>query len=370
MIKRMIIVQHKFGLSTPKTQRVLAAARTYYNQGIEVVFVISQKQDEKIRTNYPDFKFIILKEANSIKCYQSFYKEIKKQYNHNTLILFYSVPVYSFLFRKNKYNVFSEITEIPFYGKKASFIAGLKEKLRLYALRNFDGLLVISNALKEYYERKKINNLMVYNMFVDSSRFEELKKTNNGKYIGYCGTLSLYKDGVDVLIKSFSIFEKRHPNYQLYLLGPFESKAVESELKNMAAHLGLSKKVIFTGPVNPSEMPQWLYDADILALSRPDNIQAKYGFPTKLGEYLATGNPVVVTSVGEIPLFLKDGENAFVVASGDADSFADKLSWVADNYEQANAIGVQGRSLVENEFSSEIQSLNALKFMISTIEQK
>ena len=49
----------------------------------------------------------------------------------------------------------------------------------------------------------------------------------------------------------------------------------------------------------------------MLVLARPDNIQAKGGFPTKLGEYLATGNPVVVTKVGEIPNYLIDGVNAF-----------------------------------------------------------
>ena len=59
-------------------------------------------------------------------------------------------------------------------------------------------------------------------------------------------------------------------------------------------------------------MPKYLCNAKLLALARPDSIQAQGGFPTKLGEYLATGRPVVVTKVGEIPDYLEDGVNAFL----------------------------------------------------------
>ena len=50
----------------------------------------------------------------------------------------------------------------------------------------------------------------------------------------------------------------------------------------------------FTGRTSPEVMPQILTDASILALARPNNVQSQNGFPTKLGEYLATGNPVAI----------------------------------------------------------------------------
>ena len=113
---------------------------------------------------------------------------------------------------------------------------------------------------------------------------------------------------------------------------------------------------MFTGQILPSAMPQMLVDAKILALARPNNLQAQNGFPTKLGEYLSTANPVVVTSVGEIPLFIKDGVNGFLAEPDSPKSFADKLIWVADHYEEACRVAARGRKLAENEFSYKTQS--------------
>lgn len=89
--------------------------------------------------------------------------------------------------------------------------------------------------------------------------------------------------------------------------------------------LGVQDAVIFTGKVAAEELPNYLVNASILALSRPDSLQARNGFPTKLGEYLATGNPVLVTNVGEIPLFIKHGENGFIAEESNVDDFAKNL---------------------------------------------
>jgi glycosyltransferase involved in cell wall biosynthesis len=90
-------------------------------------------------------------------------------------------------------------------------------------------------------------------------------------------------------------------------------------------------------------MPKYLCNAAVLALARPTSLQAQYGFPTKLGEYLATGRPVVVTDVGEIGKFLRDGENAYIVQPNNAEAFAAKLDYVLANYETAKRVGSKGK---------------------------
>lgn len=81
------------------------------------------------------------------------------------------------------------------------------------ANEKLDGLLVISNSLKDYFINQGIkpNNVCVVNMFVDATRFERRDKTDDEKYIAYCGSVSSKKDGVDILIKSFAIFTKDIP---------------------------------------------------------------------------------------------------------------------------------------------------------------
>ena len=98
-----------------------------------------------------------------------------------------------------------------------------------------------------------------------------------------------------------------------------------------------------------------------MALDRPDNIQAKYGFPTKLGEYLLTGNPVVITSVGDIPLFLRDGYSVLLAEPNSPNSFSAKLNWALENPDISHRIGEEGRKIAELEFDSQTETNKIIK---------
>lgn len=369
-IKRIVIVQHRFGLTTAKTQRMLAASKIYINNGVEVFFVYStERKMEQPELMCPEINFVKIQEGGrfDIKSYMRFVMTIKSLYTKDSAILFYEIPNYAILFRSPKYRVFAEVTEVPLFGRKGSLFKRFLIHFTVIAARHFSGLFVISRSLALYYRERGVMNIEVINMFVDKSRFDGCQKKNEVKYVGYCGTLSLYKDGVDDLISAFSIFNKKFPEYKLYLIGSFESAEVEKELKDLVENNGVADKVIFTGLVASNEMPQLLLDAEMLALSRPNNVQAQYGFPTKLGEYLATGNPVIVTSVGEIPEFLYDGDNALLCEPGNIEQFALKLEWVVTHKEESRKIGMRGLSLVEKEFSAMVQTRKALQYMNNSL---
>ena len=364
-ISKLIIVQHQYASTTPKTQRMLAAAKEYVKLGVNVVFVVST--DDAYFDRIDGVRFIKIEEnrSNILNCYKNFISAINREYDSMSAILFYEVPIYSFLFKKSKYRVFAEVTEIPFYGNKLSFAQKIILRIRLRAARHFSGLFVISKALKEYYSAQQITNIEVINMFVDSSRFNVPKTNTSEKYIAYCGRISYQKDGVNDLIQAFKNVHDAHPEYRLKLIGAFENDQVKHGLMNLVNTLNIADYIDFTGLVNPEEMPIYLKNAEILALARPNNIQAQYGFPTKLGEYLATGNPVVVTSVGEIPLYLYDGINAFLGAPNNPLSIAEKIDFILDNPEYASKVACEGAKLVHTVFSSEVQINKAFNFMNS-----
>ena len=77
------------------------------------------------------------------------------------------------------------------------------------------------------------------------------------------------------------------------------------------------------------------------------------GFPTKLGEYLATGNPVVVTKVGEITDYLDNG-CAYLAEPDSVQSFSDKLIEALTN-ENSNIVGNKGRDIAIKYFSHKKQ---------------
>jgi len=108
--------------------------------------------------------------------------------------------------------------------------------------------------------------------------------------------------------------------------------------------------------VSQADMPRYLQGAAVLVLARPSSVQAEYGFPTKLPEYLATGRPVLATRVGDIPRYLQDGVNAFLVEPDDVAAFAERLEYILAHPDEAREVGQRGRSLTMREFSNTFQA--------------
>lgn len=358
------------------TNRILAYAKGFAEAGEEVMlyYIIADKQRTKPDINIPGVKVVNLWESDGFLAKRfkaiSFLKNLlrfPRMVKKGDKFFVYGGYEYQLIMAlkvKEKAKVFCEITEHPqIFG--TSRFAKLANNRKIKMLKQLDGLFVISNSLKKYYIEQGIpeETTHVINMFVDTTRFDIEKEDSEEKYIAYCGVVTYSKDGVDVLLKAFSIFSMTHSEYKLMIIGRGANNEEFSNINNLAKDLGIAEKVIFTGQVSHNLMPKLLKNASILALARPDSLQNKNGFPTKLGEYLATGNPVVVTSVGEIPNFLIDKENAILAKPGDSDDFATKLGWVADNYEKAKEIGNQGLLLSSEAFNYKVQSQKALLYM-------
>ena len=118
----------------------------------------------------------------------------------------------------------------------------------------------------------------------------------------------------------------------------------------------MQDKVFWKGEFSRDAIPAIIKNASVLALPRPDSKQAQGGFPTKLGEYLATGNPVCATKVGEIPDYLVDGESVFFAEPGSVNSFAEAMRKALSNAAEAEQIGKKGLEVAQKHFNKDIQS--------------
>ncbi len=244
----------------------------------------------------------------------------------------------------------------------------LLSKLKIkVSLVSTNAVFYISNGLADYFEnilRIKKQSLILP-IIVDTSRFMNIDLQNRD-VITYCGNLFGEKDGVKILIESFSKIAQKYSKIKLQLIGNTNSKEF-LELEEIINILNITEKVIFTGFVERDDIPKYLLESKMLILARPDNIQAKGGFPTKLGEYLATSNPVIVTSVGDIPLYLKDGVNAFLTIPGDVDDLSRKMSFILENYSDAQNVAKEGFKLVSKEFNPDYQAGRIITFIKSQI---
>lgn len=356
------------------TNRHLAYSKGLTELGHEVEFLLLEKQQwegNEIRLN--NIKFIAVNHIekshlSKIKKIGLHLKSISKVINilneetktkkvlSALILLDTRVSILIPLLRKGKklgLKIFHERTEYPSVVAGKSIFRRIDLAIYLrFVIKRFDGLFVINNALKKYFSTLTNSKIIIANMIVDPSRFEQLlNKPNNAKpIITYCGKLEGDKDGVPILIKSFAIITNKFPNAILQIIGSLDNEKTKQKMLSMVKELNIESRVVFTGSVGREDMPKILKDSDILALARPNNKQAEGGFPTKLGEYLATGNPVVITNVGEITLFLKDEVNAYIAEPDSSKKFSEKLIEALSDQNRIK-VGLEGQKLVYTEFN-------------------
>lgn len=231
-----------------------------------------------------------------------------------------------------------------------------------------DGMFCISDYLIDFYNKIGFprQKLFLVPSTVDTERFStHIPSALPYDYILYCGSLTILKDGVDVLVNSFTKISSKYPEINLVLIGQGDTIEEETRIRELVAELNMRNRIIFLGQLSRTIIPVYLVNAKVLALARPSSIQAAAGFPSKLTEYLSTGNPVVVTNVGEIPIYLKDNENAFLSDPCDVDAFAGKLDFVLSNYEFARQVGSKGKELTSTVFNYSYQSKRMISFIDS-----
>lgn len=257
-----------------------------------------------------------------------------------------------------------EIAEYPKFISNNQRVNLIRKLYIKKMVRSCDCMVVISQALFRFVREYSDVNTIVVNMTVDTERFTYGNEKQEN-VISYCGDMSGNKDGVPNLIKAFSIFNKKtKENYRLRLIGNISNNTLFNSLNEVCRKVGEIDNIEFTGKVDREKIPELLAKSKMLTLCRPATKQAEGGFPTKLGEYLATGNPVVVTNVGEISLFIKDGVNGFLAKSDEPIVFAEKMLEVVADYEKATKIGIAGKELTNLEFNPFVQMSKISEYLL------
>jgi glycosyltransferase involved in cell wall biosynthesis len=300
-------------------------------------------------------------------------KQQAKEKKIDALVIFsvmaiHTIPI-DFLIKKAKrfkIKVFHERTELPYVFDTN------KKMLNIYLnkmLPKFDGIFVISDKLNTYIQQFNAATKKLLTV-VDLSFFNTtLPSPYPFPYIGYCGTIGGNKDGVPVLIEAFAKIADRFPKLKLVLVGNNTDKIAIKETLDAINLYSLTDRIVFTGLVERHMMPVILCNAEMLVVAKPNNELNTGNFPIKIGEYLATGVPIVVTSVGEIPLFVKDGESGFLAEPDNANAFAKKMEEVLADPNRSKKIGQAGKKIAQTFFDYKIQAGIMAEYIAEKIKE-
>jgi glycosyltransferase involved in cell wall biosynthesis len=157
--------------------------------------------------------------------------------------------------------------------------------------------------------------------------------------------------GFDILIDACAELQKRGIDFACEIIG---DGALREELEERASRQNLGERIHFAGEQSQNYVQATLRDCDVFVLaSAPDDRGASDVFPTVIAEAMATGKPVVSTTVAGIPELVANGETGFLVPPRDARALADAMEQLARDENLRLNFGDAGRLRIEQKFTIE-----------------
>ena len=150
------------------------------------------------------------------------------------------------------------------------------------------------------------------------------------------------------------------PQAEFLLAG--EGELTEA-LKQLASELGIAGRTHFLGRCERV--------AELLNVSAVCVLSSKAeGFSNSIIEYMAASRPVVATDVGGAREAIVEGQTGYLVRSGDAKQLAARVMELLKDTEKAAQLGVRGRALVEQKFSTAAQLHRAEELYAKLLDQR
>lgn len=215
------------------------------------------------------------------------------------------------------------------------------EWLQVRAFRGFDGVVAVSRPLEKELSESGVppdrlhlipNCLAVAGQPLSPAAARaRLPHAASGRLIGWAGRLGLEK-GCDVFLDALATI--REAEWTAIVLGAGPEAAV---LMERARRLGLEGRVVWAGvvPSAGAVFPAF----DVFALSSRTE-----GTPMVVLEAMASGTPVVASSVGGVPDLLSEGPAGWLVPPGNPEALGAALRHALDDRDEARRRAERARS--------------------------
>jgi glycosyltransferase involved in cell wall biosynthesis len=170
------------------------------------------------------------------------------------------------------------------------------------------------------------------------------------------------KDGLPYLLEALHKIKKEGRIFKFILSGKGSDTEME-KFWNLVTQYALKEEVDYKGFLDRPEYIRILtQEADILCMTRVNSAYANAGFPFKLGEFLATGKPVIASKVGDVPSYLSEND-AYLVEPENSDQIKDALNSIFSNPQVAERVGHNGKCAAMKYFDHENYAPALKKFI-------
>jgi glycosyltransferase involved in cell wall biosynthesis len=198
--------------------------------------------------------------------------------------------------------------------------------------------------------RKQPEDVFVVRSAPDLERFrpvpeEPSLRRSKRHLIAYLGVMGP-QDGVDHALRALAKLRVRRDNWHAVFIGGGD---VLDEMQALAASLGLSGSVEFTGRIPDEDVIVRLSTADVCLAPDPKNPLNDVSTMNKIVEYMALARPVVSYDLKEARV--SAGDAALYAAANDIGALAACIEQLLDSPTRRAEMGTLGRRRVEDELS-------------------
>lgn len=219
----------------------------------------------------------------------------------------------------------SEWMEVKDYKFPYQIIVGLKDFQRHHLDEKIGNIITISNYLFCNYSNRKCNKVTIPPLFDTLVHETEIKRHPHELCdakirLVFAGSIG-NKDYLIPLIKTILKINKDKIQIAFDVIGPSkEDIAKMMNIQNMQNH-----GVFLMGMLSHEETIEIVKKADFSVLFRENRRYAKAGVSTKFCEAMRLGVPSICTKVGGTDIFVKDGENGFLIEDNTEENITQML---------------------------------------------
>ncbi|WNM20268.1 glycosyltransferase [Flavobacterium capsici] len=296
--------------------------------------VVTRKEGElksKLNTNvsylFLDKRKIV--DFRALKKLKKYCKENKITHLHPHSTSYFFIFLFHFFLRDVK------IIWHDHYGL-SEFLSKRKSLVLKIASRFFQGIISVNYQLKEWAEKELYCKNVIYLPNFTSIETSEEKNTKlsglEGKRILCLANLRIQKNHF-FLIEIAKKIKETHPDWTFHLVGKDFNDSYSLTLREKIQFENLQNTVFIYGSKNDTS--NIINQSEICIFT-----SSSEGLPVALLEFGLHSKAVVSTSVGEIPLIIKNDKNGLLVDVDDVEGFNSALNSLINNSELRNQIGM------------------------------
>lgn len=159
-----------------------------------------------------------------------------------------------------------------------------------------------------------------------------------------------YMESMEPLLWSFAKVVKDHSHIQLYIVGKIG--LTMERIKDRFSDL--MSNIVFTMEQPFSKIPYYLSAANVLVLPMENSNIEKARFPIRLGDYMASGKPIVSNAVGEVKHIIESEQCGLTCEPDNLDGFANIILKIIQDKELQIKLGSNARKAAEEKYSWQV----------------